>query len=80
MPFKSKDQSAACFASGGFDGKVDCEEWADKTDYKRLPKKKKKKKKFKEWMQEKHPDFTTSQSYLDVCNSRVTPASEPQQS
>lgn len=43
MPFDSKAQSAACFASKGFDGKVDCKEWASKTNYSKLPKKKKKK-------------------------------------
>lgn len=40
MPFSSKQQSKACFATGGFGGKVDCEEWAHKTDYKHIPKKK----------------------------------------
>lgn len=48
MPFKSSQQSKACFASKGFGGKVDCKEWADKTNYKKIPKKvtsKKKKKK-----------------------------------
>jgi hypothetical protein len=40
MPFKSLQQSKACFATGGFGGKVDCKEWADKTNYKSLPKKK----------------------------------------
>lgn len=54
MPFKSKQQSKACFATGGFGGKVDCEEWADKTNYKKLPKKKKQ---FKEWLGQKHPEF-----------------------
>lgn len=52
MPFKSKKQSSACFATGGFGGKVDCEEWANKTNYKSLPKKK-----FKEWLEENHKDF-----------------------
>ena len=28
MPFKSKAQSRACFASGGFNGSVDCMKWA----------------------------------------------------
>lgn len=40
MPFKSKQQSKACFATGGFGGKVDCGEWAHKTNYKKLPEKK----------------------------------------
>lgn len=39
MPFKSSQQSKACFASKGFGGKVDCKEWAGKTNYKTLPKK-----------------------------------------
>lgn len=46
MPFKSRQQSKACFATGGFGGKVDCEEWAHKTNYKKLPKRKS----FKEWL------------------------------
>jgi hypothetical protein len=41
MPFKSKQQMKACFATNGFGGKVDCEEWAKDTNYKSLPKKKK---------------------------------------
>ena len=45
MPFKSKSQSKACFASGGFDGSVDCMKWAKQTHYKDLPKKVKKPKK-----------------------------------
>lgn len=49
MPFKSKQQSKACFATDGFGGKVDCEKWAKKTDYKKLPKRKSKMKSFKEW-------------------------------
>lgn len=40
MPFKSEKQSAACFATHGFNGKVNCKEWADKTNYKSLPHKK----------------------------------------
>jgi len=40
MPFKSSKQSKACFATGGFGGKVDCKKWAHKTDYKKLKKKK----------------------------------------
>ena len=39
MPFKSKAQSKACFATKGFGGKVDCKEFADHTNYKSLPKK-----------------------------------------
>jgi hypothetical protein len=45
MPFKSKAQSRACFASGGFDGSVDCMKWAKSTQYKKLPAKVKKPKK-----------------------------------
>lgn len=45
MPFKSSKQSKACFATGGFGNKVDCKEWAKKTNYKKLPTKVKKKKK-----------------------------------
>ena len=42
MPFKSKAQMRACFASDGFGGKVDCREWARETkNTKSLPKKKK---------------------------------------
>ena len=37
MPFKSKAQSDKCFATGGFGGAVDCEEWASQTDYSSLP-------------------------------------------
>jgi hypothetical protein len=61
MPFESKQQSKACFATGGFGGSVDCEEWAHKTNYKKLPHKKKKKKAFKEWLAETHPDFKFSE-------------------
>lgn len=35
MPFKSKKQMKACFATNGFNGKIDCKEWANKS----LPKK-----------------------------------------
>lgn len=55
MPFKSKAQSDKCFATGGFGGAVDCEEWASQTDYKKLPERlnppRKKKKSFKEWFE-----------------------------
>lgn len=37
MTFLSKKQSKACFATNGFGGKVDCKEWAKKTNYKKLP-------------------------------------------
>lgn len=45
MPFKSKAQQKACYATGGFGGKVNCKEWSDKTNQKSLPKKVSKKKK-----------------------------------
>ncbi len=37
MPFRSKAQMKACFASKGFGGKVDCKAWAKITDKKSLP-------------------------------------------
>lgn len=39
MPFKSKKQQAACYASGGFGGKVNCKKWSKETNQKSLPKK-----------------------------------------
>ena len=39
MPFKSKAQMKACWASKGFGGKVDCGEWMSKTKYNKLPEK-----------------------------------------
>jgi len=43
MPFKSKAQMKACFATDGFNGKVDCREYARETkNLKSLPNKKKK--------------------------------------
>lgn len=39
MPFKSKQQSKTCYATNGFEDKVDCKEWSSKTNYKSLPKK-----------------------------------------
>jgi hypothetical protein len=36
MPFKSKKQSKACFATHGFGNKVNCKEWANATNYKNL--------------------------------------------
>jgi len=55
MPFLSKAQSKKCFVTKGFGGKVDCEEWARKTDYKSIPdkikKSKIKRKSFKEWLE-----------------------------
>lgn len=66
MPFKSKKQSDACFASKGFGGKVDCEEWAKKTNYKKLPKKK-----FKEWMEER--EFLENKSFSEMVSESVAP-------
>lgn len=37
MPFKSKQQQKACYATKGFNGKVNCKEWSDKTNQKTLP-------------------------------------------
>lgn len=37
MPFKSKKQARKAFATGGFGGKIDPQEWAEKTDFKHLP-------------------------------------------
>lgn len=45
MPFKSKSQQKACYATNGFKGKVNCKEWSGMTNQKTLPKKVKKKKK-----------------------------------
>ena len=45
MPFKSKKQQSACYATKGFGGKVNCKEWASKTIQKSLPKVAKKSKK-----------------------------------
>lgn len=38
MPFKSKKQEEACYATKGFNGKVDCKEWSSVTNHKTLPK------------------------------------------
>ena len=42
MPFKSKKQSAKCYAlkSKGKNKNWDCDKWAKKTDYKKIPKNK----------------------------------------
>jgi hypothetical protein len=40
MPFKNLRQSQACFSTHGFGGKVNCKEFADKTNYNSIPKKK----------------------------------------
>lgn len=44
MPFSSKKQSRKCFATNGFGGKVNCREFAKKTNYKALPEKAKSRK------------------------------------
>ncbi len=36
MPFKSKLQQKACYASGGFGGKVNCSQWSKETNQKKL--------------------------------------------
>jgi len=38
MPFKSKAQQKACYATKGFKGKVDCKHWSKVTNQKTLPK------------------------------------------
>jgi hypothetical protein len=59
MPFKSKSQWKACFASKGFGGKVDCEKWAKKTKkFKKLPNKLEMKNEFfSNWLKNKDPEF-----------------------
>lgn len=42
MPFLSKKQQSACYATKGFNGKVNCSEWSKKTNQKSLPNKVKK--------------------------------------
>jgi len=44
MPFRSKKQEKMCFATKGFNGKVDCKKWAKMTNQKSLLLKVKKKK------------------------------------
>lgn len=39
MPFLSKKQQKACYASKGFGGKVDCKKWSAVTNQKSLPNK-----------------------------------------
>ena len=39
MPFKSKSQARACYASKGFGGGVNCAEWAKKTNFGKLTEK-----------------------------------------
>ena len=36
MPFKSKSQQRACYATKGFGGGVNCAEWAKKTNFGKL--------------------------------------------
>jgi len=45
MPFRSKNQQKACYASRGFGGKVNCKSWSKITNQKSLPKRVSKKKK-----------------------------------
>lgn len=44
MPFKSKSQQKACYATKGFGGKVDCKKWSAMTNQKSIPSKVKTKK------------------------------------
>lgn len=44
MPFTSQKQRAACYATKGFGGKVDCKKWEKETPKTKLPVKVKKKK------------------------------------
>ena len=39
MPFKSKSQHRACYATKGFGGGVNCAEWAKKTNFGKLTEK-----------------------------------------
>lgn len=59
MPFKSKSQWKACFASKGFGGKIDCKKWAKKTKkFKKLPNKLNMKNElFSNWLKNKDPEF-----------------------
>lgn len=45
MPFKSKSQQKACYATKGFGNKVDCKKWSNLTNQRTLPNKVKAKKK-----------------------------------
>lgn len=45
MPFKSRAQERAAFATGGFGGAINPKEWARKTNQKKLPERAGKKKK-----------------------------------
>ena len=36
MPFASKSQARACYATKGFGGGVNCAEWASKTNFGKL--------------------------------------------
>ena len=39
MPFSSKKQARACYATKGFGGGVNCAEWAKKTNFGKLTEK-----------------------------------------
>jgi hypothetical protein len=39
MPFKSKSQQRACYATKGFGGRVNCHAFSSKTNFKKLPEK-----------------------------------------
>lgn len=39
MPFKSKSQQKACYATKGFNGAINCSQWEKETKSKNLPNK-----------------------------------------
>lgn len=39
MPFRSKAQQKACYATKGFGGAISCSQWQSETKSKNLPKK-----------------------------------------
>ncbi len=85
MPFKSTAQIKACYASKGFGGKVDCDQWLKKTDFKDLPDRiSKKKKPYKEKKEENYFIRTFSQDvneeelcwHVDLEDRIVSPLKE----
>lgn len=73
MPFLSKAQMKKCFATDGFGGKVDCEEWASETDFSSLPEKvtKKKIKSFKEWIERKNENEQMYRTSVDFNQPKI---------
>ena len=69
MPFVSKAQMKACYASKGFGGKVDCDKWLKKTDAQDLPLRSSNKKPYKEKKIENYLIRTFSQDVdpKDLC-------------